>query len=262
MQHGRGQGILVTMSVVLLLLSTTSSSASAATAAAIASFLPPSNVVAEVSPDLYKYDLHRIGIISFVNRSATPDAGMRVANLFFAELAAHQRFELAPPFPLDEEIELAFSRTAQALSAEERSGRLRQFVREWASRLWPSSSQPPMPDAAPAPDPPRLAKPLAMPLDAVLTGMITRYEDRKGTALFVDQPASVAYEAYLFSVRDGEILWRARFDETQKPLFDNLLRAGRFLRGGAVWQTHDTLARIGLERVLETFPGIAGRPLP
>lgn len=189
MQHGHG--ILVIMSVVLFLLSTTSSSASAAAAAAIASFLPPSNVVAEVSPDLYKYDPQRIGIISFVNRSATPDAGMRVANLFFAELAAHQRFELAPPFPFDEEIELAFSRTAQALSLEERSGRLRQFVREWTSRLWPSSSQPPMSDAAPAPDPPRLAKPSAMPLDAVLTGMINRYENRKGTALFVDQPASV-----------------------------------------------------------------------
>jgi hypothetical protein len=94
----------------------------------------------------------------------------------------------------------------------------------------------------------------------VLTGVITRYDNRQGTSLAVDQPASVAYEAYLISARDGEILWRARFDETQKPLFDNLLLAGRFLKGGGVWQTNDTLARIGLERVVKTFPGIAVSP--
>jgi hypothetical protein len=92
--------------------------------------------------------------------------------------------------------------------------------------------------------------------------VILRYEDRDGHALAVDRPASVAYEAYLIGARDGEMLWRARFDETQKPLLDNLLLVGRFLRGGGVWQTSDTLTRIGLERVLETFPGIARRVLP
>jgi hypothetical protein len=99
-------------------------------------------------------------------------------------------------------------------------------------------------------------------LDAVLTGIITRYDDRQGSALLVDQPASVAYEVFLISARDGEILWRARFDETQQPLFDNLLLAGRFFKGGGVWQTNDTLARIGLARVVRTFPGIAAKALP
>jgi hypothetical protein len=37
---------------------------------------------------------------------------------------------------------------------------------------------------------------------------------------------------------------------------------GRFLQGGGVWQTSDTLTRIGLERVIKTFPGIAHRALP
>jgi hypothetical protein len=96
----------------------------------------------------------------------------------------------------------------------------------------------------------------------VLTGVILRYDDRHGTALSVDRPASVAYEAYLISTRDGAMLWRARFDETQKPLLDNLLLVGRFLQGGGVWQTSETLTRIGLERVIETFPGIAPSALP
>jgi hypothetical protein len=107
-----------------------------------------------------------------------------------------------------------------------------------------------------------MPNPAQRPLDAVLTGVITRYDNRQGTAIAVDHPASVAYEAYLISARDGEILWRARFDETQKPLFDNLLLAGRFFKGGGVWQTNDTLARLGLERVVKTFPGIAASPWP
>jgi hypothetical protein len=37
---------------------------------------------------------------------------------------------------------------------------------------------------------------------------------------------------------------------------------GRFLRGAGVWQTSDTSTRIGLERVLETYPGIARSALP
>jgi hypothetical protein len=107
-----------------------------------------------------------------------------------------------------------------------------------------------------------MANPLQGPLDAIITGVITRYDDRQGTALAVDHPASVAYEAFLISARDGEILWRARFNETQRPLFDNLLLTSRFLKGGGVWQTNDTLARIGLERVVKTFPGIAASPWP
>jgi hypothetical protein len=95
------------------------------TAAPVRGFGPPNNVVADVSPDLPKYELRRIGIISFVNQSGTPDAGIRVANLFFHELETYHRFELTPPLLLDEATELAFTRTAQAGPEEERPNRLR-----------------------------------------------------------------------------------------------------------------------------------------
>jgi hypothetical protein len=229
---------------------------------AVGAFGPPSNVVAEVSPELHKYELQRIGIIGFVNHSGTPDAGIRLASFFYAELDSRQRYEVTPPLLLDEETELAFTRTAQAAPEEERPGRLRQFVREWLGRIWPVSSEEPQANSSQVQPGPGAAQHGHRPLDAVLTGVITRYDDRQGSALLVDQPASVAYEAYLISARDGEILWRARFDETQRPLFDNLLLAGRFFKGGGVWQTNDTLARIGLERVVKTFPGIVENPLP
>jgi hypothetical protein len=229
---------------------------------AIGGFGPPSNVVAEVSPDLNKYEIQRIGIIGFVNHSGTPDAGLRLASFFHMELDAYQRYELTPPLLLDEETELAFTRTAQAAPEDERPGRLRQFVREWLGRIWPAGAEESEAKNSPTPPEPGASPQGPRPPDAVLTGIITRYDDRQGNALLVDHPASVAYEAYLISARDGEILWRARFDETQRPLFDNLLLAGRFFKGGGVWQSNDTLARIGLERVVKTFPGIVPHPLP
>jgi hypothetical protein len=230
--------------------------------AAVGSFGPPSNVVSEVNPELYKYAIQRIGIIAFVNHSGTPDAGRRLASFFYAELDSHRRYEVTPPLLLDEETELAFTRTAQAAPEEERSGRLRQFVREWLGRLWPANAEPSQQSTSQAASEPASRSQGQPPLDALLTGVITRYDNRQGNALLVDQPASVAYEAFLISARDGEILWRARFDETQKPLLDNLLLAGRFFKGGGIWQTNDTLARIGLERVVKTLPGIAANPLP
>jgi hypothetical protein len=67
----------------------------------------------------------RSTVIAFVNQSGTPDAGVRVATLFFHALEAHHRFELTPPLLLDEAAELDFTRTAQAGPEEERPDRLR-----------------------------------------------------------------------------------------------------------------------------------------
>jgi hypothetical protein len=262
MRQGQRRYVLATLRGIILALIALILHPSPTVFAAVGSFGPPSNVVAEVSPALHKYELQRIGIISFVNHSGTQDAGMRLAEFFHAELESQKRFELTPPLHLDEETELEFTRTAQAAPEEERPGRLKQFVQQWLGRLWPLSSE----SSEPKPDQSQTSSGAstqsARPLDAVLTGVIMRYDDRQGNALLVDQPASVAYEAYLISARDGEILWRARFDETQRPLLDNLLLAPRFFKGGGVWQTNDTLARVGLERVLKTFPGIAGRTSP
>lgn len=254
--------VSATMRRIILMLGALLLSACTTASVAFNPFQPPSNVVAEVSPELHKYDLHRIAIISFVNQSATPDAGVRIANFFFDELESYQHYEVAPPLQLDEEMELEFTRTAQGAPDEDRPGRLRQFVRQWVGRIWPSATPQAAGRAPQTPAPTAPAGQSVPPLDAVLTGVITRYDDRNGSALAVDQPASVAYEVYLISASDGEILWRARFSETQKPLLDNLLLAGRFFKGGGVWQTHDTLARIGMERVLKTFPGIEAKPIP
>jgi len=173
-------------------------------------------------------------VIAFVNQSGTPDAGVRVATLFFHAPEAHHRFELTPPLLLDEATELACTRTAQAGPEEERPDRLRQFVREWIGWMWPSTSQPSEESSQgqTQAQPESTHRPAAS-LDAVLSGVILRYDDRDGTALSVNRPASVAYDAYLISTRDGAMLWQAGLMRPKSPCSTTCCSWVAFSRVGA-----------------------------
>lgn len=92
-------------------------------------------------------------------------------------------------------------------------------------------------------------------VDTVLVGEVTRWREREGGALGAKNPASVAFSAYLFRVDTGELLWKTNFSKTQQALSENVLEVENFLKGGATWQTSETLARLGVEEVLRTFPG-------
>lgn len=90
--------------------------------------------------------------------------------------------------------------------------------------------------------------------DAVVTGFIYRFEEREGTSYSVTRPASAAFDCFLIRVADGAVLWSCRFDETQKPLSDNLLDMGKFMKRRGSWVTVNKLASEGLSEKLKTFP--------
>ncbi len=90
--------------------------------------------------------------------------------------------------------------------------------------------------------------------DAVLIGHIFRFVDRKGNRASVESPASVAFDLHLIDVDSGKIVWTANFDQTQRPLSDNLLELGSFIKRGASWVTAEELAQGGLEDILRRFP--------
>jgi hypothetical protein len=91
-------------------------------------------------------------------------------------------------------------------------------------------------------------------LYAVVMGGVYRFEQREGSALGVQRPASSAFDAHLVRVSDKKVLWSGRFDETQHSLSENLLKVGSFLKGGAQWVTVERWTEIGIESVLRTFP--------
>lgn len=91
--------------------------------------------------------------------------------------------------------------------------------------------------------------------DAVLAGHIYRWQEREGTAIGVNRPASVAFDLHLVRPHDGAIIWRTRFDKTQRSLTENLLDAETFFQSGGRWLTAEKLAILGLNKVLKDLPG-------
>jgi hypothetical protein len=90
--------------------------------------------------------------------------------------------------------------------------------------------------------------------DAVLIGHIFRFIERQGNHASVVSPASVAFDLHLIDVDSGRIVWTANFDQTQRPLSENLLELGSFIKRGASWVTAEDLAKGGLEDILRRFP--------
>lgn len=90
--------------------------------------------------------------------------------------------------------------------------------------------------------------------DAVLVGFIFRFRQRQGTAYAVDKPASVAFDLSVVRVRDGSVLWKNSFDETQQSLSQDLLNLNQYMQHGLRWYTAEELGRIGMTRLLQAFP--------
>jgi hypothetical protein len=91
--------------------------------------------------------------------------------------------------------------------------------------------------------------------DFIIVGFLFRFEERIGSAIGVEKPASVAFDIHLYRLRDGKMVWEGRFDETQKPLSENLLEIGTFIKGKGTWVTAEELSKIGMEKMIKKFPG-------
>jgi len=106
-------------------------------------------------------------------------------------------------------------------------------------------------------DTPRtLARRLGETLGAnlVITGTVWRFRDRVPGAVEGDSGASVSFNVYLIDVATGRRLWKAKFDETQRPLSENILGAKRLLKRGAKWLSAKELAHYGVKEIFKKFP--------
>jgi TolB-like protein len=86
--------------------------------------------------------------------------------------------------------------------------------------------------------------------DAVITGRIQRYRERVGEEWGAKSPASVAFVLDLVDVRRGDIIWSARFDETQKPLSENIFALGDITQRGVKWLSAEQLTAEGVRKAV------------
>jgi hypothetical protein len=86
--------------------------------------------------------------------------------------------------------------------------------------------------------------------DAVLASRLLRFRERVGNEIGAKSPASVAFAVELIDVRRGDIIWSARYDETQKPLSENIFAIGAIGQRGIRWLTAEQLMHEGVKKVV------------
>jgi hypothetical protein len=57
-------------------------------------------------------------------------------------------------------------------------------------------------------------------------------------------------------LRDEKMIWMGKFDETQKPLSENLFKIWSFIKRKGSWQTAAELASVGMGEMLRKIPGL------
>ncbi len=91
-------------------------------------------------------------------------------------------------------------------------------------------------------------------MDFIFIGVLFRFEERIGSNIGVEKPASVGFDVHLIRLRDEKMVWIGKFDETQRPLSENLLKMGAFVRRKASWLTAAELSSVGMDEMLKRFP--------
>lgn len=84
--------------------------------------------------------------------------------------------------------------------------------------------------------------------DAVLTGRVQRFRERVGDEWGAKSPASVAFVLDLVDVQRGDVIWTARFDETQKSLSENIFALGDIGQRGVRWLSAEQLTQEGVKK--------------
>lgn len=84
--------------------------------------------------------------------------------------------------------------------------------------------------------------------DAVLLCTVHRFVEREGTEYSVINPASVVFEYKLVHAETGQTLCGGVFNETQKPLLENIFQFFKKAKRGVKWLTAADLARDGVQQ--------------
>ncbi len=92
---------------------------------------------------------------------------------------------------------------------------------------------------------------------SVVLGEVYRWREREGEALGASRAASVGFEVRLYDTRTSRRLWNSRFDETQRPLTEEIRNLRRYPGGGSRWLTAAELARWGVAASVDSL--VAGQ---
>lgn len=88
-------------------------------------------------------------------------------------------------------------------------------------------------------------------VDLLVVPQLMEWRERDGGEMGVSLPASVAMDFFILDVNNESLVSRSHFDETQAPLTDNLLEAGKFFKRKGKWILAKELAKEGMEKAIK-----------
>lgn len=88
--------------------------------------------------------------------------------------------------------------------------------------------------------------------NGILITSINKYQQRDGSSFSVNSAASATIQMKIISTSNGRVMWQDLLNETQQPLFSNLLNLEKASRRGFKWITVEELTRSGIEELLES----------
>ena len=214
-----------------------------------------SKVTAQTSSELPRYHIRSIALLPFTTLT-TPqvrDAG----DMYLSTPQSVQRSDISLGIPSNVEPQLRQTTGVPAYAAEkvtqlfwsrlkDRQGLVILSPRE-TSRVAVKSS-PETSKATPEAQAAQLAAKLQA--DAALMGQVLVYQERSGSRMGANPPATVGFEVKAVAA-DGQVLWVGNYYERQKPLTEDFLG---FIQHGGGFVTAEELAQYGTEKVLKTFP--------
>jgi hypothetical protein len=99
--------------------------------------------------------------------------------------------------------------------------------------------------------------------DAVMSTTLLRFRERVGEGWGAKSPASVAFTLELVDVRRGDVVWSARYDETQKSLSENIFAVFDIGQRGLHWLSAEELTHEGVRKAVGQLHQLISRnPAP
>jgi hypothetical protein len=89
--------------------------------------------------------------------------------------------------------------------------------------------------------------------ETVCVGRIYSFKERKGGNYSVSEPARVSFDMRIIRVSDGKVLFFCDYDETQRPLLNNILNIGTFHKRKGRWVKADEMALNAIDEALEDY---------
>ncbi|HEY6085622.1 MAG TPA: hypothetical protein VIU63_09520 [Nitrospira sp.] len=223
--------------------------------AVVATSCSGSKVTTQTSKELPRYQVHTIALVPFTTMG-TPQV-RDVGDEFMSTPKGARGSDISLAIPSNAEPQLRQTVTVPSYAGEKITQLFWVRLRNWkgVTVLSPSDSAKATVSAAGEPTqmtPESRAAQLAGKLkaDAALIGQVLVYQERVGSRLGANPPASVGFEVKAVAA-DGQVLWVGNYFERQKPMTQDFLG---FIQHGGGFVTADELSHFGVEKVLEEFP--------